>query len=68
MGDFLTAHPFVEKDQGVCASRHTRGNRPIARQRNQLVPILFAEEVGSNHANIGIRQTRKFKEFLPKLQ
>jgi hypothetical protein len=50
MGDFLTAHPFVEKDQGVCTSRHARDRRPIPRQRGQLIAILFAEKAASNHA------------------
>src|SRR5277367_1736943 len=48
--DFLTAPTVVQKHQGVCASRHTRGHRPIARQRDQLVAILFAEETTSNHS------------------
>jgi hypothetical protein len=68
IGDFLTAPPIVQKHQGVCASRHARDRRPIARQRDQLVSIFFAEKAASNHTNIGIRQTRKFKEFLPRLQ
>src|ERR1700730_6037194 len=48
--DFLTTPTVVQKYQGVCASRHTRGHRPIARQRDQLVAILFAEETTSNHS------------------
>src|SRR5580692_5878468 len=48
--DFLTTPTVVQKHQGVCASRHTRGHRPIARQRDQLVAILFAEETTSNHS------------------
>ena len=54
--DFLTTPTVVQKHQGVCASRHTRGHRPIARQRDQLVAILFAEETTSNYSSIGIRQ------------
>jgi uncharacterized caspase-like protein len=49
---------------GPCAAAETHwksaeaigGHRPIARQRDQLAAILFAEKVTSNHANIGIRQ------------
>ena len=44
IGDFLTAPPVVQKHQGICASRHARGHRPFARQRDQLVAILFAEK------------------------
>jgi hypothetical protein len=45
----------------VVKSRH-------ARQRDQLFAILFAKEAASSHKPIGIRQTKKCKEFLPVLQ
>src|SRR4029077_12053148 len=49
IGDFLTAPPVVQKHQGVGASGHSRRRRPIARQRDQLVAILFAEKAAANH-------------------
>ena len=63
IGDFLTAPPVVQKHQGICASRHARGHRPFARQRDQLVAILFAEKAASNHANIGIAKPENSRIF-----
>ena len=68
IGDFLTAPPVVQKHQGVGAACHARGRRPIARQCDQLVAILCAEKVASNHALSGIRHRTKCKELLPSLQ
>jgi hypothetical protein len=66
-GDFLTAPTVIQQHQGIGAARQTRRCRPIARQRNQLAAILFAEKAAPNHASIGIRQAANCKEFLPRL-
>ena len=63
LGDLPAAPPIIQKHQGVRATRHPTGRRPIARQRDQLVTILFAKEAASNHASIGIRPATKRKEF-----
>ena len=68
VGDFSAAPPRVQQNQSVGPARHARRRRPIARQRDQLFAILFAKEAASNHKPIGIRQTKKCKEFLPILQ
>ena len=68
LGDVPAAPPVIQKHQRVCASRDPTGRRPIARQSNQLVAILFAKEAASNHGSIGIRPATKCKEFPPPLQ
>src|ERR1700693_2607643 len=61
--DFLTAPPVVQKHQSVGASRHPRRRRTIARQRDQLGPIFFAEKAAPNHLPSRIRQKTKCKKF-----
>jgi hypothetical protein len=68
VGDFLTTPTLIQQHQGVGAARHARRRRPIARQRNQLAAILFAEKAAPNHAPIGIHQDAKCKQFVPRLQ
>jgi len=55
-------------NQGVGASRHATRRRTVAGQRDQPLPILFAEKAASNHPAIRIRQAAKGKRFLPPVQ
>jgi hypothetical protein len=46
--------------------RHARGRRTIARQRDQLVAILFAEKTAPNHApseSTKLRNASNFSRF-----
>jgi hypothetical protein len=68
MGDFLAVPPVVQKHQGIRAARHATGSRTIARQRDQLAAIFFAQKAALNHALTRIRPSGKRKKFHPALQ
>jgi hypothetical protein len=68
IGDFPSAPPIVQKHRGVGPARYATDRRTVARQRDQLVAIFFAEEATLNHARNRIRPIRKHKKFLPDFQ
>src|SRR5262245_16572987 len=62
MGDFLTAHPFVEKDQCIRTPRHPTRRRPVTRKRCERPAIFVAEEARANHTPNKNPPNRKMQE------